>query len=261
MRGDAERRVRELARRTLPFLVPVRRRYVEWSYETRKRAREQLFNTIYRSNHWGDLASVSGQGSNLEQTATLRVALPRILSMLGVRSLLDAPCGDLHWMRHVDLDLDWYVGGDIVRDLVDHLQRTCGGPGREFLHLDITTDRLPKVDAILCRDCLVHFSFRQIAAAVRNFRRSGALYLLTTTFTDRQHNQDIVTGDWRTLNLCAPPLNWPEPLILINEGCTQSGWRFADKSLGVWELASLPTGAPPEVRRARSRSAGSGPPR
>jgi hypothetical protein len=44
------------------------------------------------------------------------------------------------------------------------------------------------------------------------------------------------------LNLCASPFDWPEPVALIDEGCTQSGAAFADKSLGVWELASLPAG-------------------
>lgn len=237
------RRVRGLVRQAMPFLVPVRRRYVAWSYEASSRSRERLFTNIYRSNHWGNADSVSGGGSNLEQTAALRAALPAVLATLGVRSLLDAPCGDCHWIRQVELPLERYVGGDIIDDLVRRLQRTYGAPGREFLRLDLTVDPLPRVDAILSRDCLVHFSFRQIAAAVRNFRRSGAAYLLTTTFTDRPRNRDIVTGDWRPLNLCAPPLDWPEPTILINEGCTEDGSRFADKSLGVWELASLPPGS------------------
>jgi len=242
MRSGVERRARELVRQAMPFLVPAHRRYVEWSYATRTRSRERLFTRIYQSNHWGDPGSVSGGGSNLEQTAALRAALPEVLRTLGVRSLLDAPCGDFHWMRQLDLELEWYIGGDIVPDLVRDLQRTYGGPGREFLRLDLTEDTLPRADAILCRDCLVHFSFRQIDAAVRNFRRSGAVYLLTTTFTDRQSNRDIVTGDWRALNPCAPPLRWPQPLLLINEGCTQSGLMFDDKSLGIWELAALPSG-------------------
>jgi hypothetical protein len=240
MSRGVEHRARALARQALPFLVPARRRYVEWSYESRTRSRERLFTNIYRSNHWGDSASVSGGGSNLEQTATLRAALPHALRALGVRTLLDAPCGDYHWMRHVDLGLERYVGGDIVADLVDQLQQDYGGPRHEFVRLDLTIDPLPRVDAILSRDSLVHFSFRQIAAAVRNFKRSGAVYLLTTTFTGRQRNRDIVTGDWRPLNPCASPLDWPEPLAVINEGCTEAGIRFADKSLGIWELASLP---------------------
>jgi hypothetical protein len=234
------RKARELARRSLPFLSPVHRRYVEWTYETSTRSRQRLFTNIYKSNFWGDSSSASGQGSNLEQTVALRVALPQLLETLGVRSLLDVPCGDLNWIRHVDLKLDRYVGGDIVGSLVDTLQREYGGSGREFVQVDVIKDRLPKVDAILCRDCLVHFSFRQIASAVRNFQRSGAEYLLATTFPERASNQDIVTGDWRTLNMCAPPLHWPEPLLLVNEGCTQSSSQFADKSLGVWKLAALP---------------------
>jgi hypothetical protein len=208
MRTRAERKVRALVRQALPFLVPAHRRYVEWSYATRTRSRERLFTRIYRANHWGDPASVSGGGSNLEQTAVLRAALPQVLGALGVRSLLDAPCGDYHWMRHVDLELERYVGGDIVTELVQRLEATHGRPGREFVRIDLTEDRLPRVDAILSGD----------------------------------RNRDIVTGDWRALNQCARPLDWPEPVTLINEGCTQSGSMFADKSLGVWELASLPSG-------------------
>jgi hypothetical protein len=242
MRGAVERSVRKLARQTMPFLVPAHRRYIEWSYATRSRSRERLFTRIYRSNHWGDPASVSGGGSNLEQTATLRAALPEILIKLHVQSLLDAPCGDFHWMRYVDLEVERYIGGDIVQELVGRLQETYGAPGRQFLRVDVTKDQLPTVDAILCRDCLVHFSFRQIEAAVHNFRVSGARYLLTTTFPNTRVNKDIVTGDWRTLNPCAEPFNWPDPMMVVNEGCSQSGSMFADKSLGVWELASLPTG-------------------
>ena len=235
-------KVRELTRRSLPFLAPVHRRYVEWSYEASTKSRRRLFTRFYESNYWGDSTSVSGQGSNLEQTAALREALPSVLADLGVRSLLDVPCGDYNWIRHLDLGLDRYIGGDIVGELVDDLQTKYGDAGREFLQMDVLKDPLPNVDAILCRDCLVHFSFRQISAAVRNLRRSGAAYLLATTFPSRTANEDIITGDWRTLNMCAPPQNWPEPIHLINEGCTQSGSQFADKSIGVWELASLPTG-------------------
>jgi hypothetical protein len=148
-------------------------------------------------------------------------------------------------MQHVDLELERYIGGDIVDDLVGRLKGKYGGPGREFLRIDVAKDPLPRVDAILSRDCLVHFSFRQIAATISNFQRSGAVYLLTTTFTDRESNRDIITGDWRTLNPCAPPLNWPEPVMVINEGCTQSGSTYADKSIGIWELASLPSGPQP----------------
>ena len=41
--------------------------------------------------------------------------------------------------------------------------------------------------------------------------RSGIPYLLTTTFPGAAANEEIVTGDWRVLNLEAPPFGLPPP--------------------------------------------------
>src|SRR5215212_9991686 len=62
-----------------------------------------VFDQIVAENYWRDPESLSGAGSNLRQTETLRRELPGLLSKLSIRSLLDAPCGDFHWMQHVDL--------------------------------------------------------------------------------------------------------------------------------------------------------------
>lgn len=105
--------------------------------------------------------------------------------------------------------------------------------------LDLTRDRLPTVDLVLCRDCLVHLSFAQAQQALANIAASGARYLLTTTFTGRSENADIPTGKWRALNLQRPPFNLPQPLELINERCTEKDGRYADKSLGLWPVADL----------------------
>ncbi|HEX8999730.1 MAG TPA: class I SAM-dependent methyltransferase, partial [Blastocatellia bacterium] len=77
-------------------------------------------------------------------------------------------------------------------------------------------------------------------AALRNFKRSKSEYLLTTTFPKTEVNEDILTGEWRPLNLQRAPFNFPEPLRLINERCTEEGDRYADKSLGLWRLSDLP---------------------
>ena len=45
-----------------------------------------------------------------------------MLKGLKVRRLLDAPCGDHNWMRHVDLDGIQYLGMDLVEDIVKHNQ-------------------------------------------------------------------------------------------------------------------------------------------
>lgn len=198
---------------------------------------EERFTRIYESCFWGEPDSVSGPGSVPAQTRVLIRELPPLLSRLGVRTLLDIPCGDFNWMRELELDLDWYVGGDIVAALIATNQQRYGRPGREFRRLDLTRDPLPRADLILCRDGLVHLSFADITSALERIRASGSTWFLTTTFPSREINVDIVTGDWRPLNLEAPPLRFPPPELVLKEGCPEAGYE--DKSLGLWRVKNL----------------------
>ena len=197
----------------------------------------QRFRRIHDTNLWGAPASTSGLGSEIDATAVLRSELPRLLEKLGVRSLLDAPCGDAGWINQADLRMR-YVGVDIVLALIESLQRrAANGDIRGEYHLaDITGDTLPRCDAILCRDALVHLSFANIERAVANFRASGATWLIATTFPEWQINRDCEDGDWRALNFERPPFGWRPPFELLNENCTEAGGGWRDKSLGVWRL-------------------------
>lgn len=204
-----------------------------------KRSMKEVFTKIFVENHWGSKVSHSGGGSDLTQTRVIREALPKLFDQLGIESMLDLPCGDFYWMSHVQLNVD-YTGVDVVDELVRANNEKHGGPRRRFLHLDVSTDNLPKADLIFCRDLLVHFSFEDIHAALANMKRSGSTWLLTTTFTRRSENVNIVTGDWRPLNFLLPPFSFPPPHQLINEECSEFGGDFDDKSLGLWKLGELP---------------------
>jgi hypothetical protein len=199
-----------------------------------------VFDRIIAENYWQDPESVSGGGSNLRQTEKLRTELPLLLSRLGVRSLLDAPCGDFHWMRHVPLDGVAYTGVDVVAALIERCEADYGGAGRQFVCRNVVEDPLPRADAILSRDCLSHLSNDYVFAALKNFRASGATYVLATTYTSRRRNWDIVTGSWRPINLQIKPFNFPAPIDAIVEGSTEYDGDFADKSLAVWRLDTLP---------------------
>jgi hypothetical protein len=163
-----------------------------------------------------------------------------MLDDLGIATLLDAPCGDASWIGALGLR-QHYIGVDIVPALIAELaQRAATGAIAGEFHLaDITADPLPAADAILCRDCLVHLSFANIAQALRNFARSGARYLIATTFTGWQENRDIEDGDWRPLNLQARPFGFPAALALLDEHCAEAEGGYADKCLGVWRLADI----------------------
>lgn len=204
---------------------------------------QALFTRFYQENQWRESTTFSGPGSTLLQTAAIRHALPEIIQSLNVRSFLDIPCGDYHWMQAVELGVDEYIGADIVEALVTANQKRWGfnkGNRKRFIQLDLTSDPLPQVDLIFCRDCLVHLSFEDIFRAIGNLKTSHSTYLLTTTYADRAINRDIVTGGWRPLNLERAPFHFQPPLMLINEQCTEHDGQYADKSLGLWRIAALP---------------------
>ena len=200
----------------------------------------QRFRRIHDTNMWGAAASTSGLGSEIDATIVLRTELPRLFKKLGMTSLLDAPCGDAGWINKADLGVRT-VGVDIVPALIASLQaRAAAGEIKGEYHLaDITLDPLPRCDAILCRDALVHLSFANIERAVGNFKASGAVWLIATTFPDWQTNGDCEDGDLRALNFALKPFSWGPPVELINENCTEAGGGWRDKSLGVWRLAEI----------------------
>jgi cyclopropane fatty-acyl-phospholipid synthase-like methyltransferase len=158
---------------------------------------------------------------------------------VGILTVLDIPCGDFHWMRNVDLSKVEYIGADIVKEIIKNNKDRYEKSNITFLHMNLIEDPLPQVDLILMRDCLVHMSYDDIFKSLDNVCRSKSQYLLTTTFTGRQDNKDIVTGDWRTLNLQIAPFLFPKPIRIINEKCTQKKMSYTDKSLGLWKISDI----------------------
>jgi len=212
-----------------------------WLKPYRWKSMQDKFRTIYQENVWGNRNSLSGDGSDLSATEVVRWELPQLLGELEVKTFLDVPCGDFFWMKEVDLTGIEYIGGDIVPEIIAKVQTDYSRPGCTFSLLNLVTDPLPKVDLIMCRDCLFHFSFADALAAIRNIKKSGSTYLLTTTFPQREINIDILTGHWRPINLCLPPYDFPTPLRLIGENCMEFDGAYADKSLALWKVVDLPS--------------------
>jgi hypothetical protein len=199
--------------------------------------RRRIFSNIYQSNSWDGEESRSGIGSSLAATEALRAALPRVVAEFKVKSFLDIPCGDFHWMRSVSLGVDRYIGADIVDAVVANNNRLYSDRGT-FMRLDLMADRLPQVDAIFCRDCFIHFSIREIWKALHNIRRAAPNYFMTTTFPDCMTNIDTVTPYWRPINLQAAPFNLGKPILLLKDFSTNQESRQGNY-LGVWRVSDM----------------------
>lgn len=199
---------------------------------------EEVFSVIYyHGKTWCPVESKSGKGSTLSFTKQLRPAFSRLIIERNISKIFDAGCGDFNWMKEIDLGNCEYIGGDIVKALINENEKLYGNENRSFVHCDIIHHDIPKVDMIICRDCLFHLPLKDIKLALYNFKRSGSKYLLTTSFPENKQNKDIETGQFRDINLCIYPFNLPDPIYIIDEKVEKIIRR--KRILGLWELYSL----------------------
>jgi hypothetical protein len=200
-----------------------------------------VFKHIHRNNVWGSRESVSGPGSTSEQTRRLSAGFDAAVTELGVKTICDVACGDFEWLSRTDASRIVVSASDVVPSLVERNRTRY--PGVHFDIRDVCDESsagaMPCVDMALARDVFVHLPLDAIFRAIRNIRKSGARYIATTTFINRE-NSDILTGEWRPLCMLAPPFSWPPPDVLISERCTEQYPAYMDKSLGIWKLSAIP---------------------
>ena len=61
----------------------------------------KIFTDIYKNNTWGDKESLSGPASNLPRTKNLRKVLPELAQLYNIKTMIDAPCGDMFWFSKI----------------------------------------------------------------------------------------------------------------------------------------------------------------
>ena len=217
--------------------VQLKRLRVKWRYtKPSPNGGTAVFYEIYKQNKWGSPKSRSGGGSHISTTVVIRAALPVLWRQYEIKTFLDIPCGDYHWMKEVPKDDITYIGGDIVSELIDENNEKHRLENVTFEVLDITQDALPKVDMIFCKDCLQHLSHENALKALRNMKKSGSKYLLTTSYPKTLSNWDIQDGDYRPLNLRKKPFKLPAPLHIVHE--TSKGVEV-DKQMYLYELEDV----------------------
>jgi hypothetical protein len=191
--------------------------------------RQQTFSRIWDRNRWNGTETNAGPGSTMGATRELANWLPTMIAELGVSSVLDAGCADSLWMP----ELPGYVGVDIVPKAIETAR--IRHSDRAYLVADICRDELPRCEAIICRDALQHLSLKDGMAALNNFRRSGAKWLLASSHRG-ETNTDVPSGGYYASNLEAEPFWMGEPRQSVSDGTWDMGLRFPTKILGVWEL-------------------------
>jgi hypothetical protein len=155
-----------------------------------------------------------GVGSAIEHTVEIRAALPDIISTYKIKSINDAGCGDLHWVSKFDLGDVKYQGYDLVPR------------HKDVIKLDMCEEVMPTCDLIVCRDVFLHLSNDRIKKVIDNFNKSGTYCLISSYY------QEITDKYPNRKNLLAEPLNFPDPLLKIEE-------PYFNRFVGLWKIKDL----------------------
>ena len=200
---------------------------------------KERFARIYKEGLWlneyNPQESRSGSGSTKQSTETFRLALEKFLATHTTGGiLLDAPCGDYNYMQYVKLPHDWqYIGADIVPEMIRDNQKHFRHV--RFMVLDITQDVFPNHNVWLCRDCLFHLSFADIQKTLHQFCQSSGEHALITSHTNVDENKDIITGEFRPIDLTMPPFNLPPPLQVLADHPAADTNRY----VGLWSKEQI----------------------
>ncbi|MEJ2410704.1 MAG: class I SAM-dependent methyltransferase [Novosphingobium sp.] len=228
-----KRTAKELIRHVL-YRMGHRRKYAHLSGD-----RSANFNTIYRTGVWqhgdGDIPG-SGTGSTIDATASLRSELANAICEYGIASLLDIGCGDFTWMQHTGIECD-YIGVDIVPGVIVANTKSYANDKRKFLVADfVENNQGLKADAVLCREVLFHLSLADARSVIRNALGTGCRYLLLTSDKGTKFNSNIVSGDFRLLNLQRRPFTLPKPLQAIRD---ENGGEAPGRIVGIWDAEDV----------------------
>ena len=192
---------------------------------------QAAFDNIYKKKIWGEGGLGSGVGSTVENAQGAAYALRMIMYKYALTRIMDAPCGALAWTEGFIRDMRkeipcfTYTGVDIVPSVIEDNKRLFKDDPSytSFFVRDISDfpkQKLPRgQQLILSRDTLQHLSMPLIRTSIKQYCASDATYLAVGSYISakKNKNRNIQTGMAFSINLLAPPFNFPEPMEYFNE--------------------------------------------
>jgi SAM-dependent methyltransferase len=221
----------------------------------------RVFGHIYEQDHWD---GGSGIGSAPDATEPYREVLAEMLPSTDVRSVVDVGCGDWQLGSLVDWASVDYLGLDVVPAVVERNTSRFARPRVRFQLLDARLETPPAADLLLAKDVLQHWSNADVEAFLHTNLGRYRYCLITndiaSTHWDGAVNHDVLLGEWRTLDLEAPPFGhravwrrdfsvrgeWTKRMTLYASPSARATARFRRNS-GLARLRSFDERTPPRT--------------
>jgi hypothetical protein len=208
------------------------------TYQFTANIREVLMGVLEIPRMFGSVQRLHGVTEDLQPQGDLEGGTganrDSLLLKYGISSMLDLPCGDMSWMPAQFFQSKGirYTGADISEVIIHENQQQERFAGLEFLVLDAVEQEIPhgKFDLIFCRHMMYHLSPADNVKLLQAFDRSGAKYVMLTTYMRADENEaDFVLAFGHKVNLFRPPYCLRDPVQLFLDG-------EVDGYMGLWEL-------------------------
>jgi len=196
---------------------------------------ENLYNIKVKQNNKG----LWGAGEGILNAQAIIDFLPGLFKELDVKTFIDCGCGNFFWMNKVGFGEVKYTGVDIVNDLIE--SNKIKYPGVDFRCMNIVDEVVPKNDLVFARSVFIHLTIKDILKSIKNLKKSGSTYLMTSTSPQVKCNKDTECILLVKRNMTLEPFNWPEPIILLNERPDIKDPKILPKVsyMGIWEIEKL----------------------
>lgn len=181
-------------------------------------AASSAFRNIYDQGIWGtnELGEgTSGSGSTLASTSIYRTFLQEFLKEHGIKSVVDAGCGDWEFSKAIDWRGIDYKGFDIVPSVIAR-DKKYEKPNIHFFVANVVTDELPPADLLVSKHVLQHLPNADVAKFLEQLPKYEHVLLVDSVDpkTLSGDNRDIRVGAFRYLDPTRPPFDLPGAKVL-----------------------------------------------
>ena len=183
------------------------------------------FEEVYSKDLWGlntDGYNIPTPGIETEDSRNKRFStlLQDLITLNGVKSVVEFGCGWWRYMLGVDLTGVSYDGFDVVDRVVNDNRRAYSAPNIRF-HRSHPGIRLPKADMLICKDVLQHLPNEDVLYYLSVFKANFRfMVIVNDCFPDDDINGHIAHGGYRGLRLEQAPFNYPNVVL--------QQWRCVD---------------------------------
>jgi SAM-dependent methyltransferase len=152
----------------------------------------------------------SGPGSDPFYTIAYRAFLEKFYQLNRVKSIVDIGCGDWQFSRFLNFDGVDYLGLDVVPLVVDRNSRAFARSNVKFSLMPENNADIPGADLLIMKDVLQHLPIPDIIEFYKDVFPKFKYCLITNSFQKiaTEVNHEILPGEFRCLDLAAPPFNF-----------------------------------------------------